>query len=272
MNIERTKKRKEAKTHLLSRVPLERTLEVNQVLHGRRVDMRRRAHVENDGTKERLLLFRRRDTVGSVGAVLLAPPGGLSRSVPRTIAFRRVLEVLAGACCLLRIVEDDVGVKGGIGIEEGLLETAGRTTGSQCCREEGVKRKNAPEHDDSRRRRFNLDERVRYARRKKREVNVSSRELESGTRRSSTVRRGRVLHVRTKTNATEESSSRTSNADQEECERGGDGSVDTCFDGCEDRHDDGGEEDDEFEGRGAPEPVGHFGRGDEVEDGVDDDG
>ena len=61
-------------------------------------------------------------------------------------------------------------------------------------------------------------------------------------------------------------------AEQEEGGRGGDGGVDAVLDGGEDGDEDAGQENDDFERRDAPELIDRVGRGDEIEDGVDDDG
>lgn len=61
-------------------------------------------------------------------------------------------------------------------------------------------------------------------------------------------------------------------APKQQCKRGRDGDVDTVFDVCEDRHKHSCKEDYYFQRRRFPKLEDHVGWGDEIADGVDDDG
>jgi hypothetical protein len=77
---------------------------------------------------------------------------------------------------------------------------------------------------------------------------------------------------RVDTDTTQEFTSRPGNTDQEQEDGSSDRRIDTILDSAEHGNEDGSEPDEEFEGVDAPKGV-HLGRwGDEVSDGVDDDG
>lgn len=174
-------------------ISFERPFQIDEILQTRRVDVRDRAEVEDYRTENRSFVLARFILRVCLSGSALLQPGVRSGIVPIPVLL--VFKVLSTPCVLFRVVEDDIGVEGGVRVQERFLE---------------------PEDDEAERRGLDLDERVRDRRtvrfERYEDVAVGCWDI-------------CVFEFVTEADATEESSSGSSDPEEEKGDRRADGDL-----------------------------------------------